>query len=53
MNAELQKIGRSVKKAFFSDHWKKIEENNGMEKPRDLFKKIRDTTYHFMQKYSK
>ena len=36
------------KKAFFSDQWKEIEENNRMGKTRDLFKKIRDTkgTFH-------
>ena len=31
------------KKAFFSDQCKEIEENNRMEKSKDLFKKIRDT----------
>ena len=37
-----------MKKAFFSDQCKKIEENNRMGKTRDLFKKIRDTkgTFH-------
>ena len=34
---------RRDKKAFLSDQCKEIEENNGMEKARDLFKKIRDT----------
>ena len=36
------------KKAFFSNQWKEIEENNRMWKTRDLFKKIRDTkgTFH-------
>ena len=43
MNAEFQKIARRVKKAFFSDQYKEIEENNRMGKTRDLFKKIRDT----------
>ena len=35
-------------KAFLSDQCKEIEENNGMGKTRDLFKKIRDTkrTFH-------
>ena len=39
---------RRDKKAFFSDQCKEIEENNRMEKTRDLFKKIRDTkgTFH-------
>ena len=43
MNAEFQKIARRDKKAFLSDQCKEIEENNRMEKTRDLFKKIRDT----------
>ena len=36
------------KKAFLSDQCKEIEQNNRMEKTRDLFKKIRDTkgTFH-------
>ena len=48
MNAELQRIARRDKKAFLSDQCKEIEENNRMEKTRDLFKKIRDTkgTFH-------
>ena len=43
LNAEFQRIARSDKKAFLSDQCKEIEENNRMEKIRDLFKKIRDT----------
>ena len=43
LNAEFQRIARRDKKAFFSDQWKEIEENNRMGKTRDLFKKIRDT----------
>ena len=48
LNAELQRIPRRDKKAFFSDQCKEIEENNRMEETRDLFKKIRDTkgTFH-------
>ena len=48
MNAEFQRIARRDKKVFLSDQCKEIEENNRMEKPRDLFKKIRDTkgTFH-------
>ena len=30
------------KKAFLSDQWKEIEENNRIQKTRDLFRKIRD-----------
>ena len=43
MNAEFQRILRRDTKAFLSDQWKEIEENNRMGKTRDLFKKIRDT----------
>ena len=43
LNAELQRIARRDKKAFITDQCKEIEENNRMEKTRDLFKKIRDT----------
>ena len=47
-NAEFQRIARRDKKVFLSDQCKEIEENNRMEKTRDLFKKIRDTkgTFH-------
>ena len=47
-NAEFQRIARRDKKAFLSDQYKEIEENNRMGKTRDLFKKIRDTkgTFH-------
>ena len=43
LNADFQRMGRRDKKAFLSDRCKEIEENNRMEKTRDLFKKIRDT----------
>ena len=48
MNAQSQRIARRDKKAFLSNQWKEIEENNRMGKTRDLFKKIRDTkgTFH-------
>ena len=48
LNAEFQRIARTGKKAFLSDQCKEIEENNRMEKTRDLFKKIGDTkgTFH-------
>ena len=42
MNAEFQRLARRDKKAFLSNQCKEIEENNRMEKSRDLFKKIRD-----------
>ena len=44
LNVEFQRVARRDKKAFFSDQCKEIEENNRIEKTRDLFKKIRDTT---------
>ena len=44
-----QRIARRDKKAFLSNQYKEIEENNRMGKTRDLFKKIRDTREHFMQ----
>ena len=43
LNAEFQRLAMRDKKAFLSDQCKEIEENNRMEKTRDLFKKIRDT----------
>ena len=43
LNAEFQRIARKDEKAFLSDQCKEVEENNRMEKTRDLFKKIRDT----------
>ena len=48
MNVEFQRIARRDKKAFLSDQCQKIEENNRMGNPKDLFKKIRDTkgTFH-------
>ena len=42
-NAEFQRIARRDKKAFLSDQYKEIEENNRMGKTKDLFKKINDT----------
>ena len=41
LNAEFQRIARRDKKVFFIDQCKEIEENNRMEKTRDLFRKIR------------
>ena len=48
LNAEFQRIPKRDKKAFLSNQCKEIEENNRMEKTRDLFRKIRDTkeTFH-------
>ena len=48
LNAEFQRIARRDKKAFLSDQYKEIEDNNRMGKTKDLFKKIRDNkgTFH-------
>ena len=48
LNAEFQRIARRDKKACLSAHCKEIEENNGIGKTRDLFKKMKDTkgTFH-------
>ena len=44
----MQRIAKRDKKAFLSNQYKEIEENNRMGKTRDLFKKISDTkgTFH-------
>ena len=42
LNAEFQRTAERDKKAFLSDQCKEIEEDNGMGKTRDLFKKVRD-----------
>jgi len=42
LNAQFQRKARRDKKAFLSDEYKEIEENNRMGKTRDLFQKIRD-----------
>ena len=51
LNAEFQRIARKEKKAFLSDQYKEIEENNGMGKTKDIFKKIRERE-HFMQRWA-
>ena len=48
LNAAFQRTARRDKKDFCSDQCKEREENNRMEKTRDLLKKVRDTkgTFH-------
>ena len=53
LNAEFQRIARRYKKAFFSDQCKEIEEKHRMGKTRDIFKKIRDTREHIMQRWAR
>ena len=52
LNAEFQRRARRDKKAFLSDQCKEIEENNTMEKTRDLFKKLEIPREHFMQRWA-
>ena len=52
LNAEFQGIARRDKKAFLSEQCKEMEENNRMGKSRDLFKKIRESKEHFMQRWA-
>ena len=53
LNAEFQRIAGRDKKAFLSDQYKEVEENNRMGKTRDLFKKIRDCKGTFHAKMSR
>ena len=50
MSAEIQRIARRDKKAFFTDQCKELEENNRMRKTGDLFKKRTDTKGIFLAK---
>ena len=50
LNAEFQRIARRDKKAFLSNQYKEIEENNRIGKTRDLLKKIRNTKGTFFAK---
>ena len=52
LNAKLQRIAWRDKKDFLSDQCKEIEENNRMGNTRYLFKKIRDTKEHFLQRWA-
>ena len=51
LNAEFQRIARRDNKAFLSDQYKEIEENNRTEKTRDL-KKIKIPRELFMQSWA-
>ena len=51
LKAEFQRTARRGKKAFLSEQWKEIEENNRIGKTSDLFKKIRDARDHLMQRW--
>ena len=53
LNVEFQRIAKRDKKPFLSDQCKEIEENNRVEKTRDLFKKNRNTKVTFHAKWTK
>ena len=50
LNAEFQRIARREKKAFLGNQCKEKEENDRMQKTRDLFKKIQSPKEIFMQR---
>ena len=52
LNADFQRIARRDKKAFLSDQWKEIEENNRMGKTRDSSRKLEIPREHFMQRWA-
>ena len=52
LNAELQRIARRDKKAFLSDQFKEIEENNRMGKTRISSRKLEIPREHFMQRWA-
>ena len=53
LNAEFQRIARRDKKAFLSDQFKEIEDNNRMGKTRDLSRKFEIPREHFMQRWAR
>ena len=50
LNAEFLRVARRDKKDFLSEQCKEIEENSGMGKTRDLFKKTGDIKGKFHAK---
>ena len=52
LNAELQRIARRDKKAFFSNQCKEIEENNRMERLEISSRKLEIPREHFMQRWA-
>ena len=50
LNAEFQRITRRDKKAFLSEQYKEIEENNRMGKLRNLSRKLEIPMEHFKQR---
>ena len=52
LNAELQRIARKDKKAFFSDQCKEVEENNRRERSEMSSRKLEIPREHFMQRWA-
>ena len=52
LNAEFQRIARRDKKAFLSNQYREIEENNRMGKTRDLLIKLEISREHFMLRWA-
>ena len=52
LNAEIQRIARRDKKAFFSDQCKAIEENNRMERREISSRKLEIPREIFMQRWA-
>ena len=52
LSAEFQRIARRDKKAFLSNQYKEIEDNNRMGKTRDFFKIMRDAMGTFHAKWA-
>ena len=52
LNAELQKITRKDKKAFLSNQFKEIEENNRMGKTEIFSRKLEIQREHFRQRWA-
>ena len=50
LNAKFQRIAGRNKKAFLSDQYKEVQENNSKGKTKDCFKKIRATKGRFHAK---
>ena len=52
LNAEFQRIARRDKKAFLSDQWKEIEENDRMRRLEILSRKLEIPREYFMQRWA-
>ena len=53
MNAEFQRIAKRDKKAFLSDQFKEIEENNRSERLEISSRKLEIPNEHFMQRWAR